>query len=206
MGVELVGPESILEIASEVTGTVLLAGTGNTVRIGRDVQCGAVIRMQGDHGLVEIGDGCTLQGGSIHIVRGEGSEIRVGAGTTIVGADIGCHEPGRITIGADCMFADQIHMDVSDLHPIFAVGTTERVNPAADIEIGDHVWLGHGVHIAKGARIGAGSVVGAGSLVIGDLPANVIAHGTPATVVREGIEWQRDFDPMASTDDAFVQP
>lgn len=37
----------------------------------------------------------------------------------------------------------------------------------------------------KGVTIGENTVVGAGSLVTRSLPANVIAAGTPAIVVRQ---------------------
>ena len=46
----------------------------------------------------------------------------------------------------------------------------------APIVIGDDVWLG-------GVSIGEGTVVGA--VVTRDLPANVVAVGNPARVVRE---------------------
>jgi maltose O-acetyltransferase len=51
--------------------------------------------------------------------------------------------------------------------------------------IGDNVWLGGGVIVCPGVTIGANSVVGAGSVVVRDLPAGVVAVGSPARVVRE---------------------
>jgi hypothetical protein len=92
------------------------------------------------------------------------------------------------------LFSTDIHMDVSDMHPIYDGDTCERINPARSIQIGDHVWLGRGAMVLKGARIGSGSVIAAGAMVVGEVPANVIALGSPARVVREHILWSRNFD------------
>lgn len=50
--------------------------------------------------------------------------------------------------------------------------------------IGDNVWLGGGVIVCPGVTIGADTVVGAGSVVTRDLPAGVLAVGSPAKLVR----------------------
>jgi UDP-3-O-[3-hydroxymyristoyl] glucosamine N-acyltransferase len=48
----------------------------------------------------------------------------------------------------------------------------------------DNVWLGGGVIVCPGVSIGENTVVGAGAVVVRDLPANVIAVGNPAQVIR----------------------
>lgn len=53
------------------------------------------------------------------------------------------------------------------------------------ITIGDKVWLGGGVIVCPGVTIGDNSVIGAGAVVTKDVPANVVAVGNPARVVRE---------------------
>jgi maltose O-acetyltransferase len=55
---------------------------------------------------------------------------------------------------------------------------------APTLTSGDDVWLG-GVILCPGATVGDSTVVGAGSVVVRDLPANVLAAGRPARVVRE---------------------
>jgi maltose O-acetyltransferase len=55
----------------------------------------------------------------------------------------------------------------------------------ARITIGDKVWIGGGAIMLPGVAIGANTVVGAGAVVTRDLPANVVAVGNPARVVRE---------------------
>ena len=133
-------------------------------------------------------------GGVVRLVRGAGGVIRIGPGTTFNQVGLSMHEAGRIDIGADCMFSTDIHMDPSDMHPIYDRATAERLNPPQDIEIGDHVWLGTRVIVLKGARIGSGTIVGAGSIVSGTLPGDVLAVGSPAKVVRENVVWTRDMD------------
>ena len=55
---------------------------------------------------------------------------------------------------------------------------------AQPITVADNVWLGGGVIVCPGVGIGENTVVGAGAVVIKDLPANVLAVGNPARVVR----------------------
>lgn len=47
------------------------------------------------------------------------------------------------------------------------------------------MWLGGGVIVCPGVTIGENSVIGAGSVVTKDIPANVVAVGNPARVIRE---------------------
>ena len=201
MPVEVVQPDTVLVFGSAPLGPVVVEGARNTIRIGRDVVLKASITLAGSGGLVEIADGCKVDG-IIRIVRGEGGVIRIGPGTTIVHAALTMHESNTITLGADCMISSEVHMDVSDMHPIYDRATGERANPAQPITLGDHVWVGKRVVVSKGAVIGSGSVIGAGSLVVGRVPERVVAVGTPARVVRENIEWRRDFDePFAGVGD-----
>ena len=55
----------------------------------------------------------------------------------------------------------------------------------APIHIGNKVWIGAGVVITKGVTIGDNSIIAAGAVVTHDIPANVIAAGVPAKVIKE---------------------
>lgn len=53
------------------------------------------------------------------------------------------------------------------------------------VTIGNNVWIGAGVTVLADVTIGDNTVIGAGSLVNKDLPADVIAVGTPCKVLRK---------------------
>ena len=58
---------------------------------------------------------------------------------------------------------------------------TELCTP---IIIGNNVWIAAGAIICPGVTIGDNTVIGAGSLVTKDIPAGVVAFGSPCRVVR----------------------
>lgn len=55
---------------------------------------------------------------------------------------------------------------------------------AHPITLENGVWIGGSATILGGVTIGENSIVGAGSVVTHDIPANVIAVGNPARVLR----------------------
>jgi acetyltransferase-like isoleucine patch superfamily enzyme len=46
------------------------------------------------------------------------------------------------------------------------------------------VWIGGGAIVLPGVTIGDGCVIGAGSVVTRDVPANTLALGNPARIMR----------------------
>lgn len=126
--------------------------------------------------------------------------IRVGADSRVtIGDDVSTTNPVQISavegtevsIGDDVMIAGSVKIRGDDGHPIFDVSTGKRVNPAQNILIGDHVWLGIESMILGGATIGDGSVVGARALVKGTFPNNCVIAGIPARLIRRDIAWER---------------
>lgn len=83
----------------------------------------------------------------------------------------------KVFVGPNCGFYTAIH-------PLDIVKRAEGLEIAKPIIIGDDVWIGGDVTILPGAKIGRGSVIGAKSLVTGEIPANVMAFGNPARVVK----------------------
>ena len=69
-------------------------------------------------------------------------------------------------------------------HPAAPQPRRDKLAAAQPITLGDNVWLGGGVLVCPGVTIGDNTVVGAGAVVVKDLPANVVAVGNPARVVR----------------------
>ena len=83
-------------------------------------------------------------------------------------------------------------MTASDMHSLLDLDSGERINPAADITVGDGVWLAERVTLMKGVAIGNGSAVGYASVVTRDIPPHCLAAGYPARVLRERITWRPD--------------
>jgi maltose O-acetyltransferase len=126
---------------------------------------------------------------------GEGSEIRppfrcdYGYQTTVGArsfANFGlvCLDVARISIGDDVQIGPNVQL-LTATHPVEAQARRDKGEGGAPITIGDNVWLGGGVIVCPGVSIGENTVVGAGALVVSDLPANVVAVGTPARVIRK---------------------
>lgn len=52
------------------------------------------------------------------------------------------------------------------------------------VKIGKNVWIGSNSTILPGVTIGDNAIIGAGSVVTKDIPADMIAVGNPAKVIR----------------------
>lgn len=96
-------------------------------------------------------------------------------------------------IGSDCMFSEPITILGSDTHTLTDL-KGNFINQAQSIIIGNHVWIGQNVHVLKNTTIPDNCIIGLGSIVVGKKfkPNSVIA-GNPAKVVKEGVNWNRDF-------------
>lgn len=74
---------------------------------------------------------------------------------------------------------------ISSVEGRFSIGPEQHQESAHPVSIGHRVWIGANVRIAAGVTIGDNCVIGAGSLVTESLPANTLAYGRPATVIRK---------------------
>jgi maltose O-acetyltransferase len=88
-----------------------------------------------------------------------------------------------ITIGDDVLLATNVQL-LSATHPLDAETRKAGWEMGEPITVGDGAWLGGGVIVCPGVTIGERTVVGAGSVVTKDLPADVLAVGNPARVIR----------------------
>lgn len=69
-------------------------------------------------------------------------------------------------------------------HPTDPEARRSGVELARPIKIGANAWIGAGAILCPGVEIGHDTTVGAGSVVTRNLPAGVIAAGTPCRVLR----------------------
>jgi maltose O-acetyltransferase len=91
---------------------------------------------------------------------------------------------GKIVIGDDVQIGPNVQL-LTATHPVEAEPRRMKWEGSQPITIGDNVWLGGGVIVCPGVTIGENTVVGAGAVVTRDLPANVVAVGNPARVIRQ---------------------
>lgn len=89
----------------------------------------------------------------------------------------------QINIGDNCMFAAGAYITDADWHDIY--DRTRVVGQTQPVTLEQNVWIGDGTTVCKGVTIGENSIIGAGSVVTSDIPANVIAAGNPAQVIRD---------------------
>lgn len=134
-------------------------------------------------------------GRAVHVIAGPDRQVRLttwehpdGGGRIDVG-DYALLCPGvrldsavGVTVGPNCMIAAGAYLTDADWHDVY--DRTRIIGACAPITLENNVWVGDGAIVCKGVTIGENSVIGAGSVVTRDVPANVIAAGNPAAVVK----------------------
>jgi acetyltransferase-like isoleucine patch superfamily enzyme len=141
-------------------------------------------------GQLELGRNATLRIGRWAWI-GHGTKIRVHEGTVSIGAksvlgqDCTISAYQSVAIGRECIIADRVmlidfdHGVVDVERPIRLQGIYKR-----DVRVGHNVWLGYGACVLRGVTIGDNSVVGTNAVVTRDVPADAVAAGVPARVIR----------------------
>jgi maltose O-acetyltransferase len=111
-----------------------------------------------------------------------GRHIEIGDGTFV---NYGCVmlDVVAIRIGAACQIATNVQL-LAATHPVDPEPRRLGWESGEPITLRDNVWLGGGAIVCPGVTIGENTVVGAGAVVTRDLPANVVAVGNPARVLR----------------------
>jgi acetyltransferase-like isoleucine patch superfamily enzyme len=131
---------------------------------------------------VEFGAGCILDRGIVVECRGR---LTVGD-RTIFGHHCTIAVSETVDIGDDCLIAEMV--SIRDHDHAFEDGTipiVEQGRRTGRVTIGDNVWLGSKVTVTSGVTIGDNTIVGANAVVTGDLPADSVAIGIPARVIRK---------------------
>jgi acetyltransferase-like isoleucine patch superfamily enzyme len=161
---------------------------------------------------ISIGNNITLLGCADKMTR-----LTVWSDTKdIQGIIIGDHvliSPGvrisaanRISIADSCMLASHVYITDSDWHGIYDRSMPPREKSFVVLE--ENVWVGDSSIICKGVTIGKNSIIGAGSVVTSDIPANVIAAGNPAKIIKQ-LDPDKPIitrkDRFADTDDLKVK-
>ena len=109
-----------------------------------------------------------------NITIGDGSWVNFG----LTALDV-----APIVIGQDVLIGPNCSLFTA-IHPTEPGPRRAKWESAAPITLGDNVWLGGSVVVCPGVTIGENSIIGAGAVVTRDIPANSIAVGNPARVIR----------------------
>lgn len=121
-----------------------------------------------------------------------------------IGRNVLLHNPKNINLGRDvflaygcCLMANgEIRIgDEAMLGPycVLAAGNHTRTNKSfrygppqsAPVTIGEGAWIGAHSTLTAGVTVGSGSVIAAGAVVTKDIPADVMAAGVPARIVKD---------------------
>jgi acetyltransferase-like isoleucine patch superfamily enzyme len=122
---------------------------------------------------------------------GHGTKIRAHEGEVVIGAKsvlgqectISCYQ--HVSIGRECIVADRVMLIDFD-HGIVEIERAIRVQGIykRDVRVGSNCWIGYGACVLRGVSVGDNAVIGTNTVVTKDVPANAVAAGTPARVLR----------------------
>ncbi len=95
-----------------------------------------------------------------------------------------------VHIGAGAFIAPGVCLSCAG-HSIDPMQRSEGISTSKPIRLEENVWIGANAVVCGGVTIGKGSVIGAGSVVVRDIPAGVVAVGTPCRPIRAVTEQDR---------------
>lgn len=136
-----------------------------------------------------VGEGCYIEApyhanwGGKNVFLGD--YVYANFGLTLV-------DDASIYVGNNVMFAPNVVIATAG-HPLNPTLREKGYQYNQEVHIGNNVWIGANATILPGVTIGDNSVIGAGAVVSKDIPANVLALGVPARVVRELGEHDKEY-------------
>ena len=134
-------------------------------------------------GRITVGDDFNVVSHIVptHLMCGPGAHLQIGHGVSLnFGVGIACFH--GVVLGDGVRMGPYVMVLDTSFH-----GLTNRawqVRGGGPVVIEDDVLLGLRCTVMPGARIGRGSIITPASVVHGHIPANTVATGNPARVVR----------------------
>ena len=156
------------------------------LRLGRCVYiANGVLVIENDQGgPVSLGNEVAIHRYAV-LETGQQGAIQIGAGSSV---HPGCQLKAYvqpISIGEGVMIAANVAIYSYDHQMMPGSPIRDQALVAkAPVVIGNNAWIGTGAIILSGVNVGEGAVVGAGSVVTKDIPADAIAAGNPARVMK----------------------
>ena len=168
-----------------VFGTGVVLRHPHKIRLGDNVvvddHCVLDAKGQSNTGIA-VGSGVFI--GRNTILSCKNGDIVLGDQVNI-GFNCEIFSGARVELGARVMLAAYTYIiggghayDRIDVSPL------EQARTAVGVSVGEGAWLGAGVKVLDGTSVGAHSIIGAGAVVTKDIPAQSIAAGIPAEVLR----------------------
>ena len=176
---------------------IVVIGNNNNIKIGahKNIKDSRIL-IQGDNNSIEIEPSeYFIRDTNINCPSSD-SKFILKKNTSIVGAEINVRTRNAdVSIGEECMFANNITIMSGDGHLIKDKTTKEPLHTKGFCHIGNHVWIGKGAVICKNTTIPDGCIVGANSIVTKSFDEkDSILAGMPAKIVKRNIEWSREYD------------
>lgn len=127
-------------------------------------------------------------------------KVTIGSWTKIgFGSTISC--VNEVRIGNDTAISYNVTIIDNNSHPINpddrrylqhtphnSIERAQHMSDNSPIIIGNNVWIGTEARICKGVTIGDNAIIAANAVVTKDVPANAIAAGNPAKIVKTDID------------------
>lgn len=136
----------------------------------------------GPNAVVRLGRWSWLGDGTK--IRCHEGRIEIGA-KTVIGQECTLSTYELISIGRECIVADR-SMFIDFDHSVAWVDTPIRLQGiyTRPVVVGHNVWIGYGGCVLRGVTVGDNAVIGTYAVATRDIPANAVAGGVPARVIR----------------------
>ncbi len=178
-----------------------IKGNNNTIKIGHPWRFeNTKIKITDDNNYFEI-KSCPMGVKETLFYVNRGAKVLIGENFGVSGYGrssffVGEEDGMSLIIGNNVLFATNNTVRTSDSHTIYDIKTDKICNFGSPIVIHDHVWICEGCAILKGAKIAQDCIIGTKSVVNKkfDTP-NAIIVGTPAKIVKTGINWDAERIP-----------
>jgi acetyltransferase-like isoleucine patch superfamily enzyme len=136
--------------------------------------------------ILEVGANCTILDYAFFQLTMPNPKVYIGD-NSVIGRHCMITAKNLIRIGSNVLMG--AYVQVIDHNHGTAAGVPIREQSAqiGEVIIGNDVWIGAGAKILANVHIGDGAIIGSNAVVTSDIPANAVAVGVPAKVIRQRV-------------------